>query len=172
MKPEETLEAHIIAKIKKSGYPLEIEISNLLEKDYVVFNTQYYFDEESKQGRDIDIFAHSMYFDLDKKLRDLDERLLPFKVRTEPAIECKKSEKKPWVFFSVEKYFGSGKDDFFPFLKYNCDLNDYFQKREENPLLELIEGKITFHHYSDSSTPKCINYVEAFKTKEKKEQIL
>lgn len=63
MKPEEkkTLEDHLIKAIKKSGYPLEIEISNLLDKDYVVFNTQYYFDEKAKQGRDIDIYASPLF---------------------------------------------------------------------------------------------------------------
>lgn len=60
MKPEEkkkTLEDHLIEKIKESGYPLEIEISTLLDKEYLVFNTQYYFDDEIKRGRDIDIYA-------------------------------------------------------------------------------------------------------------------
>lgn len=52
-----TVEDHLIEKIKESGYPLEIEISTLLDKEYVVFNTQYYFDEEIKQGRDLDIYA-------------------------------------------------------------------------------------------------------------------
>lgn len=54
MKPKEknrTLEDHLIKRIKKSGYPLEIEISNLLDKKYVVFNTHYYFDEERKFRR-------------------------------------------------------------------------------------------------------------------------
>jgi len=98
MKPQKkrrTLEEHLIEKIKESGYPLEIEISNLLdEKSYVVFNTQHYFDEESKQGRDIDIYAMPIEF------LPLEEKLAPFYLRTEVAIECKKSETHAWVFYT------------------------------------------------------------------------
>ena len=51
MQPEpkkDTLEDYLIRKIKKSGYSLEIEVSNSLENEkFVVFNTQYYFDEEA-----------------------------------------------------------------------------------------------------------------------------
>jgi len=111
MKPEEkkkTLEEHLIKRIKKSGYPLEIEISNLLDKDYVVFNTKYYFDEETKKGRDIDIYASPSYFDVDRKLVDLEKKLLPFKLRTEIAVECKKSETHAWVFYTSQNVKLSG----------------------------------------------------------------
>lgn len=103
MKPKEknrTLEDHLIKRIKKSGYPLEIEISNLLDKEYVVFNTHYYFDEERKQGRDIDIYAMPLDVELDTKLVEMEKKLLPFRLRTELVVECKKTETHAWVFYN------------------------------------------------------------------------
>lgn len=97
MKPEETrtLEEHLTEQIKKTGYPLEIETSNLLEnKNFVVFNTQYYFDEEIQQGRDIDIYALPLRPD------PVDDRLHPFSLSLFSAIECKKSETHAWVFYT------------------------------------------------------------------------
>jgi hypothetical protein len=98
MEPEEgedTLEHYIIGKVKKSGYPLEIEISNSLENErFVVFNTQYYFDEEAQQGRDIDIYALPIEPDPDRA------KLLPLIMRTDLAIECKRSETHAWVLYT------------------------------------------------------------------------
>lgn len=98
MKPEErkdTLEDYLIEKVKKSGYPLEIEVSNALENErFVIFNTQYYYDEEAHQGRDIDIYALPLEPD------PYDDKLLPFRLRTDVAIECKKSETHAWVFYT------------------------------------------------------------------------
>jgi effector-binding domain-containing protein len=92
MKPEEE---HIIEKIKRTGYPLEIEASNSLEnKRFVVFNTQYYFDEEIQQGRDIDIYALPLNPD------PLDDSLLPFRTDYYLPIECKKSNTHSWVFYT------------------------------------------------------------------------
>ncbi len=72
---------------------MEIEISGLLDKEYTVFNTKYYFDKEGKQGRDIDIHAvpHKDYGYEDLK---------PLHLRIDIAIECKKSETHTWVFFT------------------------------------------------------------------------
>jgi len=89
-----TLEDYLIEKVKESGYPLEIEISNLLGKEYVVFNTQYYFDKEIEQGRDIDIHAMPLGFN------EMDKRLAPLRLRTDIAVECKKSETHAWVFYT------------------------------------------------------------------------
>jgi hypothetical protein len=90
-----SLEQHLIKQIKKSGYPLEIEISNILEsKHYVVFNTQYYFDEETQKGRNIDVYALPLDPD------PMNDAILPFSIRLELAIECKKSETHAWVFYT------------------------------------------------------------------------
>ena len=94
-KKKRTLEDYLIERIKKSGYPLEIELSNLLDIErYVVFNTRYYFDEDEKQGRDIDIYAMPL------ESHPLEEKLAPFNVRTELVIECKKSDTHAWIFYT------------------------------------------------------------------------
>ena len=95
-----TLKDHLIERIKKSGFPLEIEISNLLDKEFVVFNTQYYFDEELKQGRDIDIYAIPNAILETYTNEELEKRIAPFSLMTEIAVECKKSETHAWVFFT------------------------------------------------------------------------
>jgi hypothetical protein len=90
-----TLEDYLLGRVKKSGYPLEIEISNILENErFAVFNTQYYFDAEAHQGRDIDIFALTLGPEV------IDDKLLPLSLRTDLAIECKKSETHAWVFYT------------------------------------------------------------------------
>lgn len=98
MKQEErkdTLEDYLVERVKKSGYPLEIEVSDMLEREkFVVFNTQYYFDEESKQGRDIDIYA--LPFEPDP----IDDRIRPLFLSMDVAIECKKSDTHAWVFYT------------------------------------------------------------------------
>jgi hypothetical protein len=97
MEPEKkrTLEDYLTEQINKTGYPLEIEISNLLENNrFVVFNTQYYFDEEIQQGREIDVYALPLNPD------PIDDRLLPFRISLYLAIECKKSDTHAWVFYT------------------------------------------------------------------------
>jgi hypothetical protein len=91
---KKTFEEHLTAEIEKSGYPLEIEISSLLDKEYRVLNTHYYFDEEAKKGRDIDIYAIP---------RDVDNNFIKtdkFVVITDLAIECKKSDTHAWIFYT------------------------------------------------------------------------
>lgn len=97
---KKTLEEYLIEKVKESGYPLEIEISKLLDKDYIVFNTEYYFDAEKKQDRDIDIYAIP-YVNTEVFTDDvLAKKMSPFFLRTEIAVECKKSETHAWIFFT------------------------------------------------------------------------
>lgn len=92
-------EDYLLERVKDSGYPLEIEISNLLDirKEYVVMNTQYYYDIETSKGRDIDIYAFYL-----KSL--LSEKVESFSLRTELAIECKKSESHVWVFYTRPRF--------------------------------------------------------------------
>jgi len=95
-----TLEDYLIKRIKESGYPLEVEISNMLDKEFVVFNTQYYFDEESKQGRDIDIYAIPNVILNTYTIDELEKKIAPFSLMCEIAVECKKSDTHAWVFFT------------------------------------------------------------------------
>jgi hypothetical protein len=81
-------------KIEASGFPLEIEVSNYLDSEYSVYNTYYYFDAESKQGRSIDIVAEPKFLEL-----------VPLKTsrafaNISVAIECKKSNTHAWILFT------------------------------------------------------------------------
>lgn len=93
---KESCEEHILRQIKKSGYPLEIEISEILDdKCLDVFNTQYYYDVEGQTGRSIDIFAQPMgIFDNSLRMLNLNFFL---------AVECKKSQTNSWVFYTRER---------------------------------------------------------------------
>jgi hypothetical protein len=78
--------------IKKSGFPLEIEVSSVLRKDgWDLRNQAYYMDEDEGKPRAVDIVASKSYFE---------DFLGHNRLRILLIIECKKSQ-KPWVFFTT-----------------------------------------------------------------------
>lgn len=85
---------NIKKEIEKSGLPLEIEVSSILqEKGWEVSHQSYYLDPDENKPRFFDIAA--------------------LRIRTSPSktdavgqillIECKRSHDKPWVFYTVPK---------------------------------------------------------------------
>lgn len=156
-----TVEDHLIEKIKESGYPLEIEISTLLDKEYVVFNTQYYFDEEIKQGRDLDIYAIP-YANLDFFAdEELAKKTAPFYLRNEIAVECKKSKTHAWVFFTRPLVPVT-------FLHPSGQYLDKFSQTDTPSLVEsLFFDKLVLHY--DEFKEAAIAYDEIKKKKAKKE---
>jgi hypothetical protein len=91
-------------ELLKSGFPLEMEVSSILRKrNYEVFKSVYFFDDDEQKAREFDIFASlplyedsSIEYDL-----DTDWYFNPF-----VAIECKKSAVYSWVFFRSEPIVG------------------------------------------------------------------
>ncbi len=78
-------------RILRSGFPLEIEIGNLLRKHgWLVFNQMPYVDKESGKIRLADVVAIKM--EIHQKISGV---LL--------LIECKKSRKHDWIFHTQEK---------------------------------------------------------------------
>lgn len=77
-------------EILKTGYPLEIEISSILDRGWLVFNTDSYFDQDEEKLRDIDIRADKFS----------SKKLSPLVLSTSLVAECKKSENFAWVFFT------------------------------------------------------------------------
>lgn len=73
----------------KTGFPLEIEVSSILEKKWDVVNTASYFDEDEKTMRSIDIAATKSFNDI-----------APHFLEVNLDIECKKDENFAWVFFT------------------------------------------------------------------------
>jgi hypothetical protein len=83
--------------ILKSGFPLQMEISGILiERDYEVYNSVYFFDPDEKKPREFDIEAFMSpkrgKFD---KLLDKEE----WSFNPSILIECKKSQEFSWIFF-------------------------------------------------------------------------
>jgi len=81
--------------IKKSGYPLEIEISSLLRARWPIWSVLHqesFLDEDEMKTRHIDLSVLCS-FDLRK--------LEPWLFIPELDIECKKSESFAWIFFTV-----------------------------------------------------------------------
>lgn len=100
-----TLEEHLKREILKTGYPLEIQVSSLLEREsFIPFNTHYFFDEELRIGRDIDIFSHPPT----ETEMDLTDETLKVAIRIDLPIECKKSTTHAWVFYTRPKLSMNG----------------------------------------------------------------
>lgn len=88
-KTKEELKAKIEKGIKRTGFPLEMEIGKILrEKDWLTNHSYFYFDVNDLDYKELDIRAYKMnkYF------------------ITNLYIECKHSIKKQWIFFVPEKY--------------------------------------------------------------------
>jgi len=98
MTDEKRLEDKIKDDLIKSGFPLELEISNLLEENNWNFSpNEYIVDQETGIQYEMDIRAINSKFS-----KTNDER---FEMRSflQLIIECKKCEKHPWVFFIRER---------------------------------------------------------------------
>lgn len=77
--------------ILKTGYPTEIETSNILRRDgWLVGNQWPYTDKETKKVRTVDVLAMKM-------------RMQPPKLGVLLLIECKKSAEHDWAFYTQEK---------------------------------------------------------------------
>ena len=94
------LKDYLLEEVKKSGFPLEIEVSSILEdENWVVINNQPFIDPDVDELRSVDIFAfheptisdHASY--------------QPLGFAPHLIIECKKSISHAWIFFTrPEKY--------------------------------------------------------------------
>jgi len=94
-KNERTLKDHLINEIKRSGYPLEIFISSILEdNDWVVLNNQPFRDSDEDKLRSVDILAFHNPTTYEYKKYE------PLGFSPNLIIECKKSENHAWIFFS------------------------------------------------------------------------
>lgn len=77
--------------IMKSGYPTEIEVGNALKRNgWLVGNQWPYRDRTSGKVRTVDVLAMRMRLETQKPGLIL-------------LIECKKSEKHDWVFYTQQK---------------------------------------------------------------------
>ena len=135
------IEENIIKEINSSGFPLEVYVSIILNKNgWNVKPSFDYFDEKINDYREADILAN--------KRSEL-QNILNFLV-----IECKKSSEKPWVFIK-QKRIGR--------LSENLNIACPFQKWV---YYEILEKTMNSHHYS--KRPICTYYIVPFTNDEKK----
>ena len=103
MPKKEDMISHILKEIHRTGYPLELQISSLLDSirlRWLLDNNKYYYDAEERKGREIDIFAKRSIIALTDK-----EEVNPHLV-----IECKKSDSSAWIFFGRSLSFAKNMD--------------------------------------------------------------
>jgi hypothetical protein len=83
----------IIADINKTGFALELRVAQCLRsRDYHVATNIYFVDRDEEKGREVDIRALKNSF--------FEAAGVKHAVRHCLLIECKKSIKHPWIFFT------------------------------------------------------------------------
>jgi len=112
-------------------------------------NVRYEFHGEV---REIDLFAFFETIEWKSKGRAA--------IQHTTTIECKKSSKKPWVFFSSPSY---AFHEVSTFLRYSSEFDEFYSSKQAPSLLNHIRPKITKSHYVSPTVPRCITYYEAFK---------
>lgn len=89
--PDEVINK-IVKWVNDQGYPLEMRVASAAqEKGFRVVQSEYYFDPESGDSRELDVLAH--------KQKQINNALF----RVSLLIECKRSTDKPWVLFTSSK---------------------------------------------------------------------
>jgi hypothetical protein len=88
-------------ELLKSGFPLEMEVSSILRKrNYEVFKSVYFFDDDEQKAREFDIQASLPLYEDSSSASEINDDnwyFNPFVI-----IECKKSVVYSWVFFRSE----------------------------------------------------------------------
>ena len=90
---------HVANEIRKSGFPLEIEVAEVLERHgWEVTPSLFYHDLDDDEFKEMDLVArkraaNAFSSDLSRS------RTYPYNVTMELVIECKKREGITWVFF-------------------------------------------------------------------------
>ena len=150
MSTDKKIRRYLIERIEEEGYPLEIEISNILEKQkgwMDIENTAYFFDSELNMGRTIDIRAS---FSMENK----DSEMFPFFAVYNLAVECKKSGSHAWIFFTrPHRRFGFHDGQIMDFLEVKTDMKKYcyhlFLRRYEKPCLHYVNYKHVAISYTE-----------------------
>ena len=122
-------------KIRETGYPLEIEVSSMLDRKWTVINTDSYFDSDEKKMRDIDITAW----------QSTPRTLFPIFADVGLIIECKKDDKFAWVFFTRPMDF-KWEDDVDG--QYLDQIQIITKNAEATLIADIIFKKVKLHYAS------------------------
>ncbi len=142
----------ILQEIEKSGFPLELEIIEKLRGEGVLTFPNISFQVQNGLTHEIDIL--SIIFD---KIYEPKSGVAGIQL----LVECKKTEKYPWVFFDegynpLTDAFGLGAK-----VDYSTDvvIND----KKFNPLQSMFNTQFAGHHFNNFNFPKARTHFEAFK---------
>lgn len=140
-----SLSQHIINQILKTGYPLEIEVSEAMERDWSVFNNLPYVDRREGKTREIDIYA----VHLSEPAQVAEQNT--FFIATDAVVECKKSDTHVWVFFSrpVRYPLGLGDGQTLDFLQVFSDNRERFMENLSLPKLHYATFTRVSRTYSE-----------------------
>jgi len=142
-----SVEKQIIKDVLKSGFPLELEIANILEDgDWIVMPNEYIVDKNTSKNIEIDMLGIK---GTKLTLHGCKRR---FSSLFKLIIECKKSEKAKWVFFTREPTtfyndelikhahnFGINKP--FVIKEAHYSDTDYFHNKIKYSVLNLMKWK-------------------------------
>lgn len=141
-----TLEEHLIGEIQKTGFPLEIEVSDLMQENWVVLNNTPYLDSDKNENRTIDIYG--IHESDTEAISTRSNRHISL-TSTDVVIECKKSNEYAWIFYTRPNYITPS---FFPGGGQRTDFLEVFSKGERNFLDLLARRGIVKElnlHYDD-----------------------
>jgi len=172
MTEKRELKDYLIEEIQESGFPLEIEVSSILEhSQWVVINNKPYTDPDLKAFRTVDVFAFHEPTTYDF------EKYRPLAFSPQLILECKKSTTRAWVFFARPKKANvfpmSGQAYDFPKLfstqgyrnRDKLSPSPFSYEYEFNYLADQVKG-MRHIHYADFDNI-CITYSEYKIRKEK-----
>jgi hypothetical protein len=131
-------------QVEQTGYPLEIEISSLLDGRWEkIINTDTYFDTEEKKLRDVDISAN--------RIPKHTKRTYPLSASFNLIVECKRTEDFAWVFFSrpsefeIEDVYG----------QYLDEIQIATRNTENGQIIETFFKKAPLHYRSLRTRSVC-----------------
>lgn len=161
------LKKEITKDLEKTGFPLEVFVASELEnRDWMVYNSFLYRDEETKQPRELDIHAVNVDYShshrAPRKVKEGNEN----KLISHLVIQCKKTD-KPWVFFDNGKTrwpqipadcFKSKKEEFHELLFKELESFDLKKHRLKRAVLHKS------YHETFSDPKKSSKIYESFVT--------
>ena len=116
----------VTGAINTTGYPVELSISSTLsDHEHIVWNNKYFFDDEIKKARSVDIVSPAFAYAIGE-----------VRYGAEIVIECKKSPQTAWVFFEtptiIQSEYSGQIFDFGKYCKGNYDSESLLWKFKQD----------------------------------------
>jgi len=140
------LEGFLVNEILKSGFPLEIEVSSILEnQQWIVLNNQPFRDPDEDELRSVDIvsFRSPSTYEQPKNL--------PFGFSPTLIIECKRTPSHAWVFFTRPQITKAFPMDGHVYNFPGAFSTKAFKERNQLEKSGLFSYEYFFNYYADPS---------------------